>query len=463
MNRKKYLTLFVLILVLGAALRYLYFSKQWSVWWDEAVYMSMAEAYGGNNYYFEPFRPPLLPFSLFLWNSIFDYSLMSSRVFILLISILSLPVAYALTKRVMDEDAALLTTSFIALNAYSVLYAARVLSESHSILFNIMSIAAFYAGYRQNSKSWLTVAGASMALAMMSKHMMAYLPLTVFVFFLLKRRANTFKDGRFYVVLISGLVAMSPWLVDNYIEYGNPFWPQFVNIGLSPPENLMYYAKLLPQFLGVSGLLVPFAFIGMKKSKHAEFLRLNLLAIIVGLIVLHMVAHKEDRFLMIFTYSIAILEAVGLMNLANMIDNRRRKGIVKKIFHKSDYGKIISGVVAVLFVVTFVFFNALPRQYEDLFYKCTDEINKLPNEKMSTTMSPYFSYFTKRFFGQLPWDAKDFSCANLINSGVNYTVYYSAGWYEPLESAFINQTHPCTKLITNITQNQKCLIFQINR
>ncbi|MBI2085661.1 MAG: glycosyltransferase family 39 protein [Candidatus Aenigmarchaeota archaeon] len=463
MSKRKYLALFVLVLVLGAALRYLYFSKQWSVWWDETVYMSMSEAYGGNNYYFEPFRPPLLPFSLFLWNSTFDYSLQSSRMFILLISILSLPVAYILTKRVMDEDAALLTTSFLAFDIYSVLYSARVLSESHAVLFNIMSVAAFYIGYKKNSKSWLTVSGASMALAMMSKHLMSYLPLTIFIFFLLKRRANTFKDSRFYIILISSLVVMSPWLIDNYIEYGNPFWPQLANIGLSPPEDLLYYAKLLPQFLGFSGLLIPFAFIGLKKSKHSEFLRLNILAIIVGLIVLHAVAHKEDRFLMVFTYSITILEAVGLMNLANMIDSRRKKGIIKKIFHKSDYGRIITVVIAILFSVSFAFFVSLPRQYEDLFYKCTDEINKLPAEKMSATMSPYFSYFTKRFFEQLPWDAKDFSCSNLINSGVNYTVYYSAGWYQPLESAFINQTSSCTKLITNVTQNQKCLIFQVNR
>ncbi|MBI3412931.1 MAG: glycosyltransferase family 39 protein [Candidatus Aenigmarchaeota archaeon] len=463
MSKGKYLALFILILFLGAALRFLYFSKQWSIWWDETVYMSMAEAYGGNNYFFEPFRPPLLPFTLFLWNSVFDYSLLSSRVFILLLSILSLPLAYVLTKRAMDEDAALLTASLLALNAYSILYSARVLSETHTILFSTLSIASFYTGYRNNSKVWLVVGGVAMAFGMMSKHLAAYLPVSIFLYFLVKRRANTFKDRRFYIVLAAGLIAMSPWLIDNYLSFGNPFWPQLANIGLSPPEGLLFYATLLPQFLGLQGLLIPFAFVGLKKSRHSEFLKLNILAIVVGLLILHAVAHKEDRFLMILTYPVTVLEAVGLMNLANMIDQKRRKGIIKKIFHKSDYGRIIIIVIAALFALSFSTFSSLPRQYEDLFYKCTDEINKLPKEKMSTTMSPYFSYFTKRFFEQLPWEEKDFSCNNLIGSGVNYTVYYSAGWYQPLEKTFIEQTAPCTKLIKNITENQKCLIFKVNR
>lgn len=463
MSKRKYFALFVLIFLLGTALRFLYFSKQWSIWWDETVYMAMSEAYGGNNYFFEAFRPPLVSFSLFLWNSVFDYSLLSSRAFILLISIVSLPIAYLLTKRIMDEDAALLTTAFIAFNAYSILYSARVLSESHSILFNIISIAAFYIGYKRNSKGWLSVAGVATAFAVMSKHLMAYLPVTIFLFFLLKRRINTFKDRRFYIFVISSLVAMSPWLLDNYLTYGNPFWPQLFNVGLSPPEGLLFYAKLLPQVLGLQGLLIPFALIGLKKSKHSEFLKLNILAIVVGLIILNAVAHKEDRFLMIFTYSITILEAVGLMNLANMIDQRRRKNVIKKIFHKSDYGKIITIIIALLFALSFYDFNKLPQQYEDLFYKCGDEIKKLPNEKMSTTMSPYFSYFLKRHFDQLPWDEKDFSCSNLLTSGVNYTVYYSAGWYEPREKAFIEQTKSCTKLVVNITQNQKCLVYGVER
>ena len=461
MSKRKYFALFVLIFLLGIALRFLYFSSQWSIWWDETVYMAMSEAYGGNSYFFEPFRPPLVPFTLFLWQSVFDYSLISSRVFILLLSVLSIPLTYMLTKRIMDEDAALLTTSFLAFNAYSILYSARVLSETHTVLFNMLSVAAFYIGYRNNSKGWLSIAGVSMAFAMMSKHLMAYLPIAIFLFFLAKRRANTFKDRRFYIIVISGLIAMSPWLIDNYLTFGNPFWPQVANIGLSPPEGLSFYAKLLPQFLGLQGLLIPFAFIGLKKSKHSEFLKLNILAIVVGLLVLHAVAHKEDRFLMIFTYSITILEAIGLMNLANMIDQRRRKGVIKRIFHKSDYGKIITLVIALFFVINFYDFSKLPNQYEDLFYKCTDEINKLPKEKMSTTMSPYFSYFTKRFFEQLPWEENEFTCSNLTNSGVNYTVYYSSGWYEPREKAFLEQTAQCTKLIANITQNQKCLIFEV--
>ncbi len=446
MKINRYLAAFIIVFLLGAGLRAFYFSKQWSVWWDETVYMAMADAFAGNNYFFEAFRPPLVPASLFLWESLFGYSLLSSRILVLLVSIASLPVAYALTKKAAGDKIALLAAALLAVDAFSVLYSARVLSESFAVLFGTTAITSFYIGYRKKSTSWLALAGVAIALAMMSKHLMAYLGAAILIFFLSKRGLKTFSDRRFYIVLLSGFAVISPWFVVNYAQFGNPFYPQFVNVGLSPPEGLIFYAKQLPVFLGLQGLLLPLAFIGMKKSKHREFLMLNIVAVIVALLVLHTVAHKEDRFLMVITYSLVLFEAVGLCNMANIF--------------RRHAGRIAAAVIAALFVFNFAFVAALPRQYEDLFYKCADEIKKLPNETMSTTMSPYFSYLLKRNFIQLPWEEKDFSCQNLAE--VNYTIYYSSGWYESREAAFLNQTNSCTTLLTNITHNQKCLVFKVD-
>ncbi len=447
MKITRYLAAFIIVFLLGAGLRAFYFSKQWSVWWDETVYMAMADAFSGNNYFFEAFRPPLVPASLFLWESLFGYSLLSSRILVLLVGIASLPIAYALTKKAAGDKIALLATSLLAVDAFSILYSSRVLSESFAVLFGTIAIAAFYIGYGRKSALWLALAGASIAFAMMSKHLMAYLGVAILIFFLSKRGFKTFSDRRFYIVLLSGFVVILPWLVVNYVQFGNPFYPQFVNVGLSPPEGLIFYAKQLPVFLGLQGLLLPFAFIGLEKSKHKEFIMFNIVAVIVALVVLHAVAHKEDRFLMIMTYSLVLFEAIGLSNLSGVF---RRNAV-----------RIAAAVIAALFVFSFAFVAALPRQYEDLFYKCTDEIKKLPNETMSTTMSPYFSYFLKRNFIQLPWEEKDFSCQNLADSKANYTIYYSSGWYEPREKAFLEQTKDCTELLINITQNQKCLVFKV--
>ncbi len=451
------IAILVLIILAGASLRLFYFSKQSSVWWDETVYAAMADAYAGNDYFFEAFRPPLLPVLLFLWESLFGFSFLSSRIFVLLVSIAVIPVFYAFTKKVTDSKVALAAGALIAADMFSVLYSSRVLTEDLAILFGAVSVASFYAGYKNNSPKWLALSGISIALAMMSKHFMAYLGIAVFAFLAMKRGAKVFYDKRLYIVAFSGLAVLSPWLAINYIQFGNPFWPQLSNIGLSPPTGLLYYASVLPLFLGLQGVLIPFAFLGMRKSRHYDFLKFNLVAIIVALVVLHLVAHKEDRFLGILSYSAIILESFGLLKLSEIF-GRIFSG--KRLVKGGYSGKAAAAMVAVLFAVSFAIVAAFPVQYEDLMYKCADEIKKLPNQTMSATMSPYFSYFLKRNFIQLPWDSSEFSCDNLASSGVNYTVYYSSGWYQPLESAFLNRTAGCTTLLVNITQNQKCLIFR---
>ncbi|MFH0890079.1 MAG: glycosyltransferase family 39 protein [Candidatus Aenigmatarchaeota archaeon] len=454
------IAILVAVIILGASLRIFYFSKQSSVWWDETVYMAMADAYAGNNYFFEAFRPPLLPFSLFLWESLFGFSFLSSRIFVLLVSISVIPVVYALTKKATDNKVAFATSALIATDIFSILYSSRVLTEDLAILFGAISVASFYIGYKNDSTRWLALSGVSIALAMMSKHFMAYLGIVVLAFLAIKRGTKVLYDRKLYIVALAGLTVMSPWLAVNYIQFGNPLWPQFSNIGLSPPTSLLFYASVLPLFLGVQGLLIPFAFIGIRKSKHYEFLKFNFVAIIIALTVLHIVAHKEDRFLGILSYSAIILEAVGLLKLSEIFG----KIFAGKRLWKNDYpGKAAAVIIAVLFVISFVVVAAIPRQYEDMMYKCADEIKKLPNQTMSTTMSPYFSYFLKRNFIQLPWNSEDFSCKNMIDSGANYTIYYSSGWYQPLESAFLNQTKDCTTLLVNITQNQKCLIFRVEK
>lgn len=447
--RERIIPILIGIMILAAGIRGLYFAKQWSVWWDETVYLSMADAFAGNNYFFEYFRPPLLPFMLYIFGTFAGITIVAGKVFSLLVSMATVAVSYLLVRKILDREKALIVAFLFAINSYSIFYSTRILSESLTVLLNLLALGFLYLSYERNSLKYAALTGIFIALGAMTKHLSAYFVFAAVAYLYLTTGMGFLRDKKIYVIGLLTLLVMSPWLVFDWLQFGNPFWAQLQNIGMSPPEGILFYPLVLPIFVGIQGIFALFA-LNLKKMKTDKFLLLNWVTVITGLVVMSLVSHKEDRFLMVILPSIIILESIGLYNFVNILDKKIRKNAM--VF-----------IAAVLSIFTFVLFIQMPNQYEDLMYKCNDVIKTLPNEAMSTTMSPYFSYFNKRFFDQLPWEANEFSCENLLSRGYNYTIYYSSGWYEPRESAFLDATSSCTELLYNITQNQKCLIFRIKR
>jgi 4-amino-4-deoxy-L-arabinose transferase-like glycosyltransferase len=434
---------FLLIIIFAAILRLIFLIRDQSFWWDEAVYLAMADAFKGNFYFFEYFRPPLFPFLLTIFQAT---SLWLAKLFSLVVSVVNLIILYYLSRKVWDNEKALLISFLFAVNQFSLFYSAKALTESLASFLITLALFTFYFGFKEKGNTkFVILSGFLLGLAAMTKHMAAYL-VFVFISFLIIKKTNFLKDKKIYLLAISVLIIMSPWLLFSYLEFGNPFWSQFSSIGMSTPEPVYFYLSTLPFFLGIQGFLIIFSVISIRKE---NFLLLNFVALIIGIIFLSMISHKELRFLDIILPSIVILEGIGLHNLL--------------IRFKISFKTCLRILYIILALVLLYIFLSLPYQSESLLYECSDKIKALPNEPMSTTMSPYFSFMLKRPFNQLPWDKKEFSCENLQRNG-NYTIYYSMGWYQPLEEYFINNTKNCTELlynITNTTNDNKCLIYKI--
>jgi len=432
---------FLLIIIFAIILRLIFLIRDQSFWWDEAVYLSMADAFSGNFYFFEYFRPPLLSFLLSVLQAT---SLWAAKLFSTMISIFTIVVAYYFSKKIWDKEKAILITFFFAINHFALLYSVKALAESLTIFLLTLIIFIFYLGFRNNSKALMALSGFLIGLALMTRHLSAYIVFPILLFAIIAEKIRFLKDPKYYLLAFSVLVAMSPWLIFNYLEFGNPFWPQVVNAEMGVSEPWFFYFLSLPLFLSIQAIMILFAIPSIKRDR---LVLLNFMILAIGFFVLSIISHKEIRYLVAILPSIIVLEGIGLHNLISK--------------YKISFESCTRAVYILLVLFSVYLFLFLPVQKEDTLYQCAEKINAMSNETMSTTMSPFFSYLLKRPFSQLPWSADEFSCQNLLGSGVNYTVYYSRGWYYPLEDDFMNKTRDCTVLLYNITNNQKCLIYKI--
>ncbi|MFH1105685.1 MAG: glycosyltransferase family 39 protein [Candidatus Aenigmatarchaeota archaeon] len=465
-RREKILALLIGIFIVAVAIRGIYFAKQWSVWWDETVYLSMADAFAGNNYFIEYFRPPLLPFMLYLFGTIAGISVASGKLFSILLSMATVAVAYLLVRKILDKEKALIVAFLFAINFHSIFYSTRILAETPAIFFSLLSLGFLYLACEKKSDKYAMLSGIFIGLGMMAKHAMGFFAPLVIIYLFLTTRFKFLRDRRTYIIGLLTLAVLSPWLVFNWLQFGNPLWAQILNYKVTEEsthfatyqlQDTLFYLINFPEFVGITGIFLLFT-LGIKKIKKDRFLMLNWLTIAVGVSALSLLSHKEARFMIMFLPSIIILEAIGIHNFISMLDAKSRKGALALILFA-------------LAIFSFLTFIEKPGDSESLIYKCNDAIAKLPNEIMSTTMQPYFSFINKRYFEQLPWDYNNFTCDEISWKGYNYSIYYSAGWYHTIEPYFISATANCTELIENITEvspygrslDQKCLIFRIKR
>lgn len=464
--REKIFAMLIGIMILATGIRGLYFAKQWSVWWDETVYLSMADAFAGNNYFFEYFRPPLLSFMLYIFGTFAGITIIAGKAFSLLLSIATVAVSYLLVRKILDKEKALIAAFLFAINYHSIFYSTRILTETPAIFFSLLSLGFFYLACEKNSDKYAMLSGIFIGLGMTAKHALAYFAPVVVLYLFLTTRFKFLRDRRTYIIGLLTLAVLSPWLVSNWLQFGNPLWAQILNYKVTEEsthfatyqlQDALFYPINFPEFVGIPGIFLLFA-LGIKKIKKDRFLMLNWLTIIVGIIALSLLSHKEARFMIMFLPSVIILEAIGVHNFISLLNAKSRKNA-------------LAIILFALAIFSFLTFIEKPGDSENLIYKCNEAISKLPNETMSTTMQPYFSFINKRYFDQLPWDYRNFTCDEISWKGYNYSIYYSAGWYHTIEANFINATAGCTEMIENITEvnafdramDQKCLIFRIKR
>lgn len=432
----------LILLVLALLPRVTLLLKEQSFWWDEAVYLAMADTFLGNNYFFEYFRAPLFPLMLSGFGFLFGLNVFTGKILSLIISSLTAVIIYQMLKKIFDERTAVFSSLAYIVNFESIRYAVRGLTESAVVLFLMISLFSFIAYFLyKKSKNYFYLCALSTSLAVMTRHTAWYV-LPVYFLFLLMRR-GLIKDIKIKDAFVAALIfvlPLLPWLIFNYVKFGNPFWPQLVNAEMATPAPFYFYIPGLFGFMGIFSI-----FVIIRLLKFDEISKLNLMLISFFVIFASFIPHKEVRFLIAVLPSVVLLSGSGIA----LVFNRKNDKKIKTVFFIFILG----------FTLTFL---TLSVSKETVMYKCADYIKTMPDEKMITTMTPYFSFFLRRPFEQLSWDIHE-NCTELQNSQYNYIIYYSMGWYKPLAQEFIDKNKACIDLIYNYTEYDSCLVYNIRR
>ena len=282
--------------------------------WDFNAYVLNARFWFAEGSYFEPFRPPLMPFligvlSIFGWNA-------AEFLFIILASALFAYSSVRLARALKLNPAAFYALS---LNSYVLAFGLLHGTEILSLIFLELFISSILEGS--------AVSGVFAGLCALSRYTgLALFPLMIFHL--------DFKKALKSFLLF--LLVLSPWLAYNRLKFGN----MFTSIADQYALNILnreYFTQnfKIEHFLTAFNILIPLILLGIfavlsrlskePKKSVRKFLRMFRAEIIMFVILAYGIAsyagtpQKDIRYLFNMTLPVAYFSYLGLeLILSNM-------------------------------------------------------------------------------------------------------------------------------------------------
>jgi len=216
--------------------------------WDFQAYVLNGEYWFAGGSYFEPLRPPLMPFVLGLLDAL------TGRVFAEYGFIALASVLFAAATVLLARALGFRPVLFYALSLNITVFSFGLINGTELLTFAFLELAL--AGVLQGGP-----AGLYLGLAALSRYtLIGYLPMLLLCAKPKKILLN---------VLLFGLVLL-PWLVYNFITYGN----MFLSIADHYAMNIYFREYLVApmqarHFVEVANLLLPLALIGLMSRLRA--------------------------------------------------------------------------------------------------------------------------------------------------------------------------------------------------
>jgi 4-amino-4-deoxy-L-arabinose transferase-like glycosyltransferase len=292
-----------------------------SVWWDEAVYIGMGKyiATGGHLGIWEIFRPPLLPLIYSFLYKLHIPIIFAGKIIVIISSVGSLYLTYRISETI-KKSSGIYSSIFLGLTPIFFLYSRVPMTDIISIFFVLMTLFCFI-----RQKYFLT--GIFIALAFLTRFPQGLILLPIGIMAIYKAYDKNLKKwmSNTIINLISifagFIILILPYLICNYILYGNIFEPfilasQAVSLS-SELYNLgiFYYADSLFKIIPFVYLSLLFPLIFFKKEffdnkNHKENYILILITVVSFLIYFFLQIHKELRYSLAFIPYLSILSGV---------------------------------------------------------------------------------------------------------------------------------------------------------
>lgn len=302
------------------------------LWWDEVVYLGLAQSLGKGFYSLSPglpvesFRPPLFPILL----APLSFSLEAMKLLAFAVSLISIFTVYSLA-RPFGKRPALLATLFFSTSSLFVFSSTKLLTEPLFGAFLSLALLSFFRFQETGKPGSLMLCGLATGLAFLTRYFATILIAALVLSILSQRfsrqfiggatvpKPTTFHTARDLILfLLPLLLVISPWLLLSQLSYGSPWGAYFANISAyaaSVPQSFLqglwdilgFFTYLLP-------LLLAFFLFERKKTLSPRLLPLTLLFLLT-LATFLAIPHKEARYFLSFLPLFCLLAALGAERL----------------------------------------------------------------------------------------------------------------------------------------------------
>jgi len=331
----------VCIMIFAFAIRFHYFlmTKSQPLWWDEAVYGTLAKNMVLGGRWSETFliihetiiRPPLLPLAWALLLK-FGFQEQAVRFFLELVpSIVSVFFVYLIGKDFYSKRVGLAAAFVFSVLWIHLFYTARILTNVPALAFLFSSIYYFMKSQRGKfNAKYFGVSIFLLSLSTLIRFPTGVVFFAYLLFLITTKKLSLLRNKKFWIASIIGFLPLLFFFASNYLNYGNIF-PAFLGGDYLQPSGEkssvpfgFHLLKFIPIYLRTSffalfliglayslfEILVGYDVLTTNKRMKSNLLILLLFLTIYSFFIFYMKV-AEDRWLMPLSITFVIFSGRG--------------------------------------------------------------------------------------------------------------------------------------------------------
>lgn len=282
--------------------------------WDENVYLGNARANIKESNFTEDFRFPLLEYLISLVWLIFGESIIAAKLLMISMSLLTIYFFYRICEFYFKKNVIIYTLIF-SFSPILLFWGFRAYPDIPALMFMVIS---FYLILKER----LFWAGFMAGLSFLAKFPLALFPLSVGVFFVYKKEIkNAFRFSLGFVVPII------PWMLYNYISYGNIFWDALKQLEVigkwTTWQPMMKQVNNALIVLNVLLIFIPFGIYNLIKKRFTKYDLVILINVLFFIIYyFFFVDLKLMRYYLAVIPFLLLLSFIGIEYIINKVDKK---------------------------------------------------------------------------------------------------------------------------------------------
>jgi len=206
-------------------------------------------------------------------------------------------------------------------------------TDGFLLFFSILGLYAYWKGITK--KSWLLVAGAAFALAVMSKSVAGLAgPAIALIDAVLVRRWHMFKGRWIWLALLAFFAVAAPWHIAQTIMHGSVFWKSYIGFHVIDRSTsaifpftlpVYWYVEVVGNRLFLFSFLLPFAgiLVAWRVIKKRSDGMLTLVWAIVPFVAYSLAVTKFEQYILICYPAIAWMIAIFVADIFERLWVRR--------------------------------------------------------------------------------------------------------------------------------------------